>query len=270
VAGKTLRLYPLPAREWPEGTAVYKDLELPGPDRDNPTRPYLLINMVSSLDGSATAEGKASGIGTAADRQAMRTLRSKADAVMIGAGTLRAERLSLSLDAEDPGSRPLAVILTNTGDVPLENNLIRDERQKVVVLLADSAGETVSGDLRRYAEVLRVRTTSSGTIDLANAIEILKAEHAVDRLLVEGGPSLNHSLISENLADELFITLAPMLLGENEADAPAILNGSLAEPRDLYLLSAYLIRDELFLRYALKTRQDPDTGPMRIPKLPAT
>jgi len=261
--GKTLRLYPMPAREWPEGTAVYKDLDLPQSAHATRTRPYVFINMVSSVDGKATVEGKASGIGTAADRQVMRTLRSRADAVMIGAGTLRAEKLSLSLDDEDtgPSPNPLAVILSNTGNVPLESNLVRDERQKILVLLADSAGEAAARDLGRHATVVRVPPTSAGVIDLANAMQVLKAEHEIHRLLVEGGPTLNHALISENLADELFITLAPMLVGRQDTDAPTILDGSLTETQELHLLSAYLAGDELFRRYALKPGQDPDIGP---------
>jgi riboflavin biosynthesis pyrimidine reductase len=74
----------------------------------------------------------------------------------------------------------------------------------------------------------------------------------VESLLVEGGPSLNHALICENLVDELFITLAPTLFGTSDEDAP-VLDGPLDEPQDLHLLSAYLAGDELFLRYSLNT-----------------
>jgi 2,5-diamino-6-(ribosylamino)-4(3H)-pyrimidinone 5'-phosphate reductase len=210
------------------------------------------MNMVASVDGRTAVGGKASGIGTAADRTVMRILRSKADAVMIGAGTLRAEKLSLSLDLGDPRPRPLAVILTNTGDAPLESNLIRDRRQNVLVLLADRAPEGVESRHGRLAEVRRVPASEAGSIDLATALEILKSEYDTNVLLCEGGPTLNGSLISANLADELFITLAPILLGGGASDAPAILGGSLTGPRNLRLLSAHLARDELFLRYALR------------------
>ena len=257
---KTLKLYPLPAGEQPGNTKIYKDLELPGSGRGGMSRPYVFINMVSSLDGNTSMKGKASGIGTVVDRRVMRTLRSKADAVMIGAGTLRAEKLSLSLDDDDPGPRPLAVILTSTGDVPTESNLVRDERQKVVVFLADSATEAASAHLSHHAEVMRVRTTASGGVDLASAIEILKTQYAVDRLLVEGGPTLNHALISARLADEIFITLAPTLLGTSDPNAPAILDGPLNEPQTLQLLSAYFADNELFLRYALMATQTPEAG----------
>jgi 2,5-diamino-6-(ribosylamino)-4(3H)-pyrimidinone 5'-phosphate reductase len=243
LTGKILRLYPLPAQEIAGG--IYRDLELPPPGHRNPSRSYVVVNMVSSIDGRAAIGGKASRIGSETDRQAMRTLRSKADAVMIGAGTLRAEKLSLGLD--DPaGPQPLAVIATNSGDVPLESNLIVGHGQKVLVIATHHPPENLGDRLR--ARVLRVPATLSGAVDLAEALKILKAEYAVDLLLVEGGPKLSHALISSNLADELFLTLAPKLLGGVPDESPTILNGPVMAARDINLLSAYLAGDELFLR----------------------
>jgi 2,5-diamino-6-(ribosylamino)-4(3H)-pyrimidinone 5'-phosphate reductase len=243
---KILRLYPLPVRELPPGT-LYEDLELPPPERDDISRPYVVINMVSSVDGRTAIGGKASRIGSETDRRAMRTLRSKADAVMIGANTLRAERLSLGVDDPSFGPQPLAVIATKTGDVPLRRNLIVGEGQEVVVVTTQHAPDNLDDRLR--ARVLRVPATLSGAVDLGEALRILKVEHAVELLLVEGGPKLNHALISSNLADELFLTLAPKLLGGTPGESLAILNGPVLVARDIHLLSAHLASSELFLRY---------------------
>ena len=248
---EALRLYPLPEERHTKGTQVYRDLKLPGSNLSSKRRPYVFINMASSLDGNTSIEGKASGIGTAVDRCVMRTLRSKADAVMIGAGTLRAERLSLGLDAGDADPSPLAVILSSTGDVPIERNLIRYSHQRVLILLDDSVSDAASSRLSDHAEVVRVSAGASGGGGLDSALEVLKNEYAVRRLLVEGGPTLNHALISAGLADELFITLAPTLLGKGDADTPSILGGPLNKPQNLQLISAYLADNELFLRYTL-------------------
>jgi 2,5-diamino-6-(ribosylamino)-4(3H)-pyrimidinone 5'-phosphate reductase len=233
---------------------IYRNLELPPQAWEDTTtpRPYVFINTVASVDGKATVGGKASGLGTAVDRSVMRTLRSKADAVVIGGGTLRAEKLSLSLDADDPRPRPLAVILTNNGELPLERNLVRDNRQSALVLLSEAAEKDVERKLGGLAEVRRVPAAGYGSIDPAKALEILKAEYDIDLLLCEGGPTLNHALISANLADELFVTLAPMLVGGGtSSDEPVIPNGSPDQPKRMHLLSVYLASDELFLRYAL-------------------
>ena len=241
-----MRLYPLPAQEMSAG-AIYEDLELPPPGRRDPSRPYVIINMVSSVDGRTNLEGKSSRIGSAIDRQAMRTLRSKADAVMVGAGTVRAERLSLGLDEPSSEPQPLAVIVTESGNVPLGRNLISAEHQEVVVITPQDAPI----DLHDSARVLRVPAGTSSGADLGEAIKLLKAEHAVDLLLVEGGPVLNHALISSSLADELFLTLAPKLIGETPYGSPSILNGPTRQTLDVHLLSVHLAADELFLRYNL-------------------
>ncbi len=247
-----LRLYPLPPREIP-GCAIYEDIELPSPERRSPSRPYVILNSAASVDGRATIGGKSSGIGSETDRRTMRTLRSKVDAVLIGANTLRAEKLSLGLDGVSSGPQPLAVIVTKSGDVPLETNLISGDRQEILVVVANDTPEGTTGRLRERARVLRVAAAAPlGGINLAEILGLLKAEHAVEALLVEGGPNLYHGLISQHLADEFFLTLAPKLLGGTSNEPLTILDGpALAPIREVKLISAHLADSELFLRYAL-------------------
>ncbi len=248
MAGEITRLYPLPSREIP-ADAIYLDLELPPADQRDASRPHVLINMISSLDGKAAVGGKASPLGTEIDRQAMRNLRSKADAVMIGAGTLRAEKLALGLNEPARASQPLAVILTESGDVPLARNLILGEGQGLVVLAPE--GVSVPSARKRGGRVLSVRAGGAAGFLLGEALRMLKSKHAVDVLLVEGGPTLNHSLLAGNLVDELFLTLAPKLLGGTAQEAFTILAGSPLAAGETHLISAYLAADELFLRYGV-------------------
>ena len=249
MTGKAMRLYPLPPREVPAGE-IYADLELPPPGRHDPARPYVIINMVSSIDGKCAIGGRAAGLGDEADRQTMRNLRSKADAVMVGAGTLRSERVSLGLDEPADGPQPLAVVATKTGDVPLESNLILHKSQEVLLLSPENFPVRRRDDRARW---LRVPGDSSGNMDLREALKRLKSEHAVDLLLVEGGPTLNYALASRGLADELFLTLAPKLLGGEGRDSLTVLGGDPLSPEasSPKLLSGHLSGDELFLRYEL-------------------
>jgi riboflavin-specific deaminase-like protein len=252
--GKATRLYPLPPREIPAGK-IYEELALPSPGRHDASRPYVIVNMVASIDGRVAVAGKSSRIGSEVDRRTMRNLRSQADAVMIGAGTLRAEKLSLGLDRASGAAQPLAVVVTKTGDVPLESNLIGYERQCVLVVTAEAGGENLASRPCGDARLLRAPTTPSGDADLGRALRILQSEHAVDVLLVEGGPGLNHSLVSQNLADELFLTLAPKLLGGLRSAALTLLEGPGLSPSRsprAELVSVYLSDDELYLRYRLR------------------
>ena len=248
---KILRLYPPPAREV---FAIYDDLDLPPTGNREGARPYVIINTVSSVDGRTAVGGKAAGIGSATDRKTMRTLRSKVDAVMIGAGTLRAEKLSLGLDPTERVPQPLAIIVTGTGDVPLEEHLIVEGGQEVLILLSDEAPERVVERMRTLAPVMRVPADSTGGVDLQKALLALEAENGVESLVAEGGPGLNHALISLNLVDELFLTVAPELLGGSADQTLTLLRGPTLPARDrptLDLVSIHLSGDELFLRYSL-------------------
>jgi 2,5-diamino-6-(ribosylamino)-4(3H)-pyrimidinone 5'-phosphate reductase len=254
-----LKVYPPPEREV---SAIYEDLDLPPTGNREGSRPYVIINTVSSVDGRTVMEGKAAGIGSTADRRTMRTLRSKVDAVMIGAGTLRAEKLSLGLDPTDGVRQPLAIIVTNTGDVPLKEQFIVEGGQEVLILLSDAAPRRVAERLRGLAPVMRASASSTGAVDLQAALRALQAEHGVESLLVEGGPGLNHALISRQLVDELFLTVAPELLGGTAAQTLTLLRGPEIPAGDrpvLDLLSIHVAESELFLRYSL-TRTPPGSA----------
>jgi riboflavin-specific deaminase-like protein len=246
VSERILRLYPTPVEEVDN---PYEDLKLPPEGGSSSRLPYVIINMVTSVDGRVTAEGKASRIGSALDRRVMRVLRSKADAVMIGAGTLRAEKLSLGLD-NPAAPQPLAVVVSNTADLPFDENLIRHDRQRFI--LVTTQRHAVESPL--LGGILRVPATPSGEVDLGTALRLLKTEYAVEALLVEGGPRLNHALISQGFADEFFLTLAPKLLGGAPDETLTILHGSALESREAEVLSVHLAGNELFLRYALGRR----------------
>jgi riboflavin-specific deaminase-like protein len=221
--------------------------------------------MVASLDGKATVGGKAGAIGSPIDRILMRALRARADAVMIGAGTLRAEKLTLAVPKDLARARasrglkpqPLAVIATGSGDVPLRENLLDSSPDDLIVLASSEAPRSRLADLssRAAVEIVPGETTAAPRLDLTGALETLKKRYAVGVLLVEGGPALNHALVSLGLADELFLTLAPKLLGGERPGALTILEGPALSPRRSPKpepISVHLSEGELFLRYALR------------------
>ena len=231
----------------------------------------MLINMVASLDGKASVGGKAGAIGSQTDRTLMRFLRARADAVMIGAGTLRAEKLRLDVPedlADVRASRglepqPLAVLVTTSGDVPLGANLVGSSPENLLIVASPEIPKERFASLSSHASVELVTretpTTPADTgIDLGRALEALKERYGVEVLLVEGGPALNHSLVSLGLADQLFLTLAPKIVGGEGPSGLSVVEGPLLTPNDieLKLLSIHLFEDELFLRYALRSEED--------------
>lgn len=245
-----LRLHPEP-RALASEEEVHHDLTLPIPE--SPSLPYVLLNMVSSVDGRSSVGGKASGIGSRADREAMRALRSQADAVMVGAGTLRAEKLNLGLDYPN-AKRPLAVIVGGTGDLPVRERLTGRQQDVILAVPEGARASAETGMDMDCLTVIEAPSTGQGRVDLRWLLEYLRAEQAVGRLLVEGGPALNRAMIDAGLADEIFLTLAPKILSGREA---AIVRGDDGEAaggsRNLELLSVHSSGSELFLRYRLES-----------------
>ncbi len=250
---KVLRLFPEPAASLAV-EEVYRDVYLP----ERRARPYVLINMVSSLDGKAVVEGKASSIGSKTDRAIMRNLRTRADAVMIGAGTLRAEKLTLAVpdDLSQERARsgfkpqPLAIVVTTSGDIPLSQHLLNAFPDNLLIFASPAIQRSRLMDLSRQAYV-------EISPNLKVALNILKERYAIRTLLVEGGPSLNHALISDGLVDEIFLTLSPKLLGGKGSTTLTIVEGLALDHRKFdppSPISIHLADGELFLRYSLHDR----------------
>lgn len=210
-------------------------------------RPFVYVNFVASVDGRATVDGRAGGLGLPGDLEMLLELRALADAVLIGAGTLRAESYARLLGREDRRARreaagrpgdPLAVIVSRSGDVPWEAGLFQAPEQPVLVYADAEAPD----DLPAPVEVVPGRPLADVLADLRS--------RGVRALGSEGGPRLLRSLVEERLIDELFLTVTPVLTGD--PDAIRITEGPELPTHARLTLEWVLEREgELFLRYAV-------------------
>ncbi len=245
------RLYPNPAPDL-EPTAIYDDLwrALPEPPGE---RPYVLLNMVTSVDGKAAVAGSAAPIGSAVDHRLMRSLRAAVDAVLIGGGTLRLERVDPRVGADWAGRRtargatpePLAIVLTGAGDLPLDRRYFVYPEVPRLVVCGAATPPARRAELAARAALLVAPTPRP---EVGWVLQRLRAAYGVRHLLVEGGPTLNGELIAAGLVDELCWTLAPKLIGSGET-LPLVAGPPLPAPVRLTLASAYLHESEFFLRY---------------------
>jgi riboflavin-specific deaminase-like protein len=213
-----------------------------------PERPYLVLNMVSSLDGKATIDWRTRGLSTELDRQLFHHLRTQADAVMVGAGTVRIERygrMAKSDELRDKREReglsrdPLAVIVSARLDLPADLPLLNEPEQPVVIATGSDATLEGLGDQVEYARV---------GDDLPLLMARLRDEHGVHSVLCEGGPTLNSHLLAAGLVDELFLTLNPKLAG-GAAALTIVAGRELVEPAELELISVAEGGGDLFTRW---------------------
>ena len=222
----------------------YRPWEEPGEER-----PFVAMNFAATVDGRATIGGVSGPIGSDLDTELLVGLRTRFDALMIGAGTMRAERYGRPVS--DPGKRelreglglppdPLMVIVSGSLDLPWDAPLFTEQSGSVLLF---TTSEDEPPDTATPLSVIR----HEERVDLVDALRHLRAERGVRALLSEGGPRLHAEMQSGGLVDDLFLTTSPKLSG---GAAPRILEGDLPEVAGLEL--AWLLeRDgELFARYS--------------------
>ena len=207
--------------------------------------------MVSPLDGKATIEWRTKGLSTDLDRRLFHSLRTQADAVMVGAGTARVERygrmaksdeLRDRREAEGLARDPLAVVVSGRLDLPADLPLLNEPEQRVVLATASDASIPCLGPQVEYFR---------GGDDLPRLLGHLAESHGVRSILCEGGPTLNSHLFAANLVDELFLTLNPKVAGG--ASALTIVAGrDLVEPAELRLVSVAEGDGDLFTRWRVE------------------
>jgi riboflavin-specific deaminase-like protein len=219
-------------------------------ERAPPERPYLVLNMVSTLDGKATLDWRTKGLSTELDRRLFHQLRTQVDAVMIGAGTARVERYGRITKSDELRQRrvreglagdPVAVIVSSRLDLPADLPLLQTPDQQVVI--ATSSDAVLQGTTARI-DYLRTGD------DLPLLMARLRGERGVRSILCEGGPTLNSHLLAADVVDELFLTLNPKLSG-GAAALTIVAGRELVEPRELTLVSVAEGGGDLFTRWRI-------------------
>jgi|DEB0MinimDraft_10_1074344.scaffolds.fasta_scaffold39562_2 riboflavin biosynthesis pyrimidine reductase len=236
-------------------------------------RPYCYSNFVMSHDGRISfavtgyeGGGDVSGFDTH-DQWLMGLLRSRADAVMVGANTLRSEpehvwtaefiapnHASLFEQQRQSDGRtlpPLQVFVTSSGQIFRDAAVFQRPDVRVVVVTTERAQAALEELELPRTEVLVAGATE---IDIPLALAVLSSRWGVQTLLCEGGPRLYGSLVSSGSLDEEFLTLSPLVIGSSaDAPRPGLIEGYGFVPGGaprVHPLSLRRAGDHLFFRTA--------------------
>lgn len=265
---------PLP----PELAALYGRLQFPL----RLGQPFVISNFVTTLDGvvSLNVPGHAGGGDISGrdqhDRMVMGVLRAVADAVIVGAGTLRAaspqhlwtaeyiypplteayKQLRAFLKKSDP---PLNVIVSARGAVDLKKRVFQSGEVPVLIVTTKNAEHRVhQDDLPPWVQVAAIE--SAGPLDARSIVEAVGHVRQSDAILVEGGPHLMADFLAQQCVDELFLTLAPQIAGRDDlSERPGLVAGkSFAPKHPLWgtLIEVKRGGSHLFLRYSLESARD--------------
>jgi 2,5-diamino-6-(ribosylamino)-4(3H)-pyrimidinone 5'-phosphate reductase len=194
-------------------------------------RPYVLINVAATLDGKIdTVERRGAAISSERDRQRVDRLRASVDAVMVGGRTLAGEdpRLlvrSAELRAERVArgmpENPAKVAIVSTLRLRPDARFLTTGPAQIILFTPVGLPEEDVAPLRERGAA--VYGCGTGRVDLVAALHTL-AELGMQRVLVEGGGSLNFELLRCGLVDEIEVFIAPLIFGG--ASAPTLADGA--------------------------------------------
>ena len=244
------RLLPDPATV--DSAELLHDLRLG--ERARADRPYVIANFAATADGRIALGGRSGPIGDDGDLEMFRRLRTQADALLVGTGTLRTEEygrvmrnpaLRAHREAIGLAPDPPLVIVSRSGDLPLGIPLFADPASRVIVF---THPEVPDPDVAAQVELVRM---DRAQLTVTAALRALRAEHGIRSVLSEGGPTLLGAMLHEGLVDELFLTVAPQLAGGGTD--PTLTSGApLPSPAQLELRWALERHGSLYLRYAVR------------------
>jgi riboflavin biosynthesis pyrimidine reductase len=233
----------------------------------------LYSNFVTSVDGVVTLGSKPSAGSVIsgkypADRFLMGLLRACADAVVIGAGTLRAtpghlwtpahvypelatEFIALR-SALGRATEPQLVVITSGGDIDPSHPALA---KGAFVITTDDGARAIGDRLPRTCEVIAMG--KGARVDLREAMAALRSRR-LEVILTEGGPHLTGQLIADGLLEEVFLTISPVIAGRDREPRLGMVEGVELLPKLAVwgsLLSARRHGDYLFLRYRMPARE---------------
>ena len=193
----------------------YSKIKFSNPYKD---RPYVISNMIISSDGNTLFTNEDStGLGSKIDRRLMGELRFHVDAVINGAETLRiagssslirSEELIQNRLSKNKTAHPIACVLTNSGDLPLENRFFTSKKFESLVFLDESNIQKKFDELSPHCKEV-ISTPKKNRAEFL--LHYLYKHYDVDIALLEGGPMINGIFFENNLIDEHFVTVSPQI-----------------------------------------------------------
>jgi riboflavin biosynthesis pyrimidine reductase len=217
----------------------------------NATRPRVVASMIASADGRTAVHGRSVGLGHPADRALLRELRTGVDAILVGTGTLRAERYANLLDDDQRAHRaaaglepePVVATVSRRLDMATDIPLLAEPTARVQVYTE------AEGEVPTQGAWVAAHRFEPGALTMPAVLEHLWRERGARAILCEGGPTLLRELVAADCVDDLMLTVAPLLIA-GEA-APPLSGAELDPPVGLALRDIHRAGDHLFLRYTL-------------------
>lgn len=226
----------------------------------------MLVNFAITVDGKiSTRKQTPSTFTSGRDKRRLAEIRSLGDAVMAGRGTVAVDAMSMGLSAPDlrdarvaagKPPAPLRVVVSASGKFDPKWKIFASNETPVLLCTATKIPDRVARKFPTGVQILPFSEEEGGGIPLDSMLEILYQRHGVKILVCEGGPTLLKSLLSDDLVDELYLTIAPVIFGGRGAKSlTGLPEGFLPEERRFRLKSLEERDGEAFLHYVRERKK---------------
>jgi 2,5-diamino-6-(ribosylamino)-4(3H)-pyrimidinone 5'-phosphate reductase len=225
-------------------------------------RPFVFINAAMSADGKiATRERKQTRISGSLDFDRVDELRASSDAVMVGIGTVLSDNPSLTVKSKERREKrredgkdenPVRIVVDSLVRTPIDADIFKKGAGKKIIAVAETAPEEKVKQLSKNAEII---VSGEKSVDLEKLLCELKA-CGINRLMVEGGATLNWGLVSAGLVDEIYTFIGSIIIGGKTAPTLVDGEGFMSDFCRLSLISCERLEDGVLVRWKVQNQKD--------------
>ena len=215
-------------------------------------KPYVILNAAMTLDGKIATKTGSSEISGNEDKIRVHELRCDVDGIMVGIGTVLSDnpKLTVRRVKARKEDNPIRIIVDSRGRTPIDCRTINDMAPSIIAVSRDFENTEKVKELSKKAEIYASGTEHVNLKELMNYLY----EKGIKTLMLEGGSTLNFSMLKEGLIDEVRICIAPMIVGGK--NSKTLFDGEgfdyMKDSTKLELKKGYKLGKDLILEYKVK------------------
>jgi len=211
-------------------------------------QPYVILNSAMTLDGKIAAKTGSSEISGEEDLLRVHKLRKDVDAIMVGINTVITDdpKLTVHKIPAKKQDNPLRIIVDSKARTPISSRVLNSDANTIIAV-TETANSSRVKELKEKAEVL---ICGKNSVDL-DALMIKLSSKGVKTIMLEGGSTLNYSMLIDGLVSEVRVCIAPMIAGGKEAKTLADGRGvdNMKDSIKLKLKKSYVLGKDIIVEY---------------------
>jgi len=223
-------------------------------------KPYVILNGAMTLDGKIATKTGNSQISGNEDLLRVHKIRKDVDGIMVGIGTVLCDnpRITTHRVSSNKEDNPIRIVVDNKARTPLNYKVLNDEAKTIIAVsnLCDENNKNNNIQAVKRAKELSKKAeifySSKDCVDLKELMHYLY-DKGIKTLMLEGGSTLNFSMIKENLIDEIRVCIAPMIVGGK--DSKTFFDGEgfdlMKDSVKLNLKNSYKLGNDFIMEYTV-------------------